>query len=421
MGDDDDDDDGEEMEGVDDQWTEESASASPTTTRDNTRDNTRSNTRQNSVILDPQQNPYARAPKQPPEEVTDDDLTPDATAPEPSNTKSIGASSAPPDQSSKPSSYRDQEESQRALDADAIARRLLQRSQPNNVAPPKVSSISALANANASEPESVSRSQNGPLTTASNTPVVSRFIGDDGGVGSKDATPQQSGFIRGGHHRASSQTISHNDQQDLHRNKSAPNFAQAKSPPGSSGPGSGAVTPDPGHNNSRTQQKLWLQRGLSKIEASSQPHLPGLLPTGRAQAMRTPGAGKNLEFVDKEYAVVRRFVDPLSTGLERVKKMNGGTLPGKSKKQHAEGSNGQAKRPSTSTSVGSRKSSASHISRGGKEPALRSKVSFHTGEAEDDNQEEHDDVGERGQPYSETAAELARRLWEQPITIASEA
>ncbi|GAB7357538.1 hypothetical protein MBLNU459_g0057t1 [Dothideomycetes sp. NU459] len=415
------DDDGGEMEGVDDQWTEESASASPNTTRDNTR----SNTRQNSVILDPAANPYARAPSQPAEEPTSDEGDDDEEPPsprtlQPSRTQSIVAESEPPDEPPKPSSYHDQEDTQRTLDADAIARRLLQRSHSNHVAPPRVSSISALANAGASDSKASPQLHNGAFTTASNTPVVSRFIGDDGGVGSKDATPQQSGFIRG-HHRTSSHTHAHSEQSDLPRNKSAPNFSQSKSPPGSSGPGSGAVTPDPGLNNSRTQQKLWLQRGLSKIEASSQPHLPGLLPTGRAQAMRTPGAGKNLEFVDKEYAVVRRFVDPLSIGLERVKKMNGGALPGKPKKQQPAANNGQAKRPSTSTSAGSRKSSVSQAAQGGKDAASsRSRVSFHTGEPDDDNQEEHDEVEERGQ-QRETAAELARRLWEQPITITSEA
>lgn len=428
---DDEDEDAEEMEGVDDQWTEGSASASPNTTRDNTR----SNTRQNSVVLDPGENPYARAPKQPVDDDDDDEedddedddddaedeeiLSPHSS--QPSRTQSVVAETAPQENPSKPSSYHDHEETRRALDADAIARRLLQRSHSNNVALPRVSSISALANANASNPKSLSRPQTGPPTAASNTPVVSRFIGDDGGVGSKDATPQQSGFIQG-HQRTSSHTSTVNEQSDLHRNKSAPNFAQTKSPPGSSGPGSGAATPDPGLNNSRTQQKLWLQRGLSKIEASSQPHLPGLLPTGRAQAMRTPGAGKNLEFVDKEYTVVRRFVDPLSVGLERVRKMNGGTLPGRLKKHQSQNINGQAKRLSNSALGGSGKGSVSQITRGTKEPAaVRTKVSFHTGEPEDDRQDEQDEAEEMGQQHEETAAELARRLWEQPITIASEA
>lgn len=432
--DDDEDDDGGQMEGVDDQWTEESASASPNTTRDNTR----SNTRQNSVVLDPKQNPYARqlAVEQPPDTSGSDT---DGPRSPPKTTLSIrtkdfaqptiAPTSAP--QAPPSSSYHEQVSQQRMPDADAIARRLLERNSSFHAAPPRVSSISALANASPSDFKSsptIASNTDGPSATGTtNTPVVSRFISNDG-LASKDGTPyEQSNFVRGGpsgHTRTVSQVQTRKEQSDLYRNQSTPNFASQKPPPTPSG--SGAVTPDPALNQSRTQQKLWLQRGLSNIEATSQPHLPGLLPTGRAQAMRTPHAGKQFEFVDKEWAVVRRFQNPLETGLERLRKMNGGSLPGKPGKQHGtaaastNGTNGHAKRPSTAASTSSRKSDAGTITQGQSTAGRKSRVSFHMGDAEGDNDDEGGDNEPAPLPRRDTAANIARRLWEAPVGISVE-
>ncbi|THZ49007.1 hypothetical protein D6C90_03579 [Aureobasidium pullulans] len=442
VGDDDDDDDGEEMEGVDDQWTEESASASPNTTRDNTRNNTR----QNSVVLDPKLNPYARqlAEEQAANESSGSDTVGSRSPPKTKKTpvslsirtKDFAApqaapTSAPqqPQQQAPPtSSYNAQAAQQHMPDADAIARRLLERNSALNAAPPRVSSISALANASPGDLKSLSTSQTGPsVTGATNTPVVSRFISNDG-MNSKDGTPaEQSGFLQSakGHSRTLSQAQTRKEQSDLYRNQSTPNFASQKQPPTPSG--SGAVTPDPALNQSRTQQKLWLQRGLSNIEASSQPHLPGLLPTGRAQAMRTPHAGKQFEFVDKEWAVVRRFQNPLDAGLERLRKMNGGSLPGRpskskagasSSQQHTNGGvNGHIKRPSTSASIASKKSDATIVA-GNERPTAgrKSRVSFHMGDLEGDNDDdEHNE--HRSPPDRDTPADIARRLWDSPIGI----
>ncbi|CAD0083574.1 unnamed protein product [Aureobasidium vineae] len=436
--DDDDDDDGEEMEGVDDQWTEESASASPNTTRDNTRNNTR----QNSVVLDPKLNPYARqlAEEEAAADSSGSDTVGSRSPPKPSKapvsltirTKDFAAPQATPTsapqqqlQQKQPptSSYNAQVAQQHMPDADAIARRLLERNSALNAAPPRVSSVSALANPSPADPKSLlSLNAGQSVTGGSNTPLVSRFISNDG-INSKDGTPaDQSDFLQGpkGHSRTISQAQTRKEQSDLYRNQSTPNFASQKQPPTPSG--SGAVTPDPALNQSRTQQKLWLQRGLSNIEASSQPHLPGLLPTGRAQAMRTPHAGKQFEFVDKEWAVVRRFQNPLDAGLERLRKMNGGSLPGKPNKskagaaqQHSNGGvNGHRRGPSNAASIASKKSDATVVA----EPTAgrKSRVSFHMGEAEgdndDDEQDEHNSRSDR-----ETPADIARRLWDSPIGI----
>lgn len=441
VGDDDDDDDGEEMEGVDDQWTEESASASPSTTRDNTRNNTR----QNSVVLDPKLNPYARqlADEEAAADSSGSDTVGSRSPPKSTRapvslsirTKDFAAPQAAP--TSAPQQYQQQQQppttsynaqvaQQHTPDADAIARRLLERNSAVNAAPPRVSSVSALANPNASDPKNLSTSNAGlSVTGGSNTPVVSRFITNDG-INSKDGTPAElSGFIQGakGHSRTVSQAQTRREQFDLYRNQSTPNFASQKQPPTPSD--SGAVTPDPTLNQSRTQQKLWLQRGLSNIEASSQPHLPGLLPTGRAQAMRTPHAGKQFEFVDKEWAVVRRFQNPLEAGLERLRKMNGGSLPGRPAKskagtapQHTNGGvNGHRRGPSNAASIASRKSDSTvvagpeHLTAGRK-----FRVSFHMGETEGDNDDdEHEEQHSR--PERENPADIARRLWDSPVGI----
>ncbi|KAG9586206.1 hypothetical protein KCU97_g9358, partial [Aureobasidium melanogenum] len=431
VGDDDDDDDGEEMEGVDDQWTEESASASPSTTRDNTRNNTR----QNSVVLDPKLNPYARqlAEEEAAADSSGSDTVGSRSPPKSTKapvslsirTKDFAAPQAAPtsapqqhqqqEQQPPTSSYNAQVAQQHMPDADAIARRLLERNPAVNAAPPRVSSVSALANPNSSDPKSLSASNAGlSVTGGSSTPVVSRFITNDG-INSKDGTPAElSGFIQGakGHSRTVSQAQTRREQSDLYRNQSTPNFASQKQPPTPSG--SGAVTPDPTLNQSRTQQKLWLQRGLSNIEASSQPHLPGLLPTGRAQAMRTPHAGKQFEFVDKEWAVVRRFQNPLEAGLERLRKMNGGSLPGRPAKskagaaqQHTNGGvNGHRRGPSNAASIASKKSDSTVVA-GPEHPTAgrKSRVSFHMGEAEGDNDDdEHEEQHSR--PERENPADI---------------
>ncbi|KAL1306164.1 hypothetical protein AAFC00_004271 [Neodothiora populina] len=587
--DDDDDDQAQEMEGVDDQWTEDSASASPNTTRDNTRNNTR----QNSIVLDPVHNPYAqsahpRPEEKPPdsnnynddddeEDEDDDDDTDTGNAP-PAIAAPLHASStrtrdfATQDEAQEAShknaqlhhlpqqqqeaagegddadaedadqeaeelderhqqlrqlqherqqllrkQYEQQEEqdkqlkqqerelkqkqrqeqqeqerekqqqqqqqqqqqaqqeaqmsesqengrhdkdsdvssqkhTQRApsrelnspslsshhsrpLDTDLIAKRLLEKNSP---APPRVSSISALANAASADPKSLSQSQNGNLapTGANNTPIVSRFVGPEDGTDSKDATPRtHSGFLRSSSRHSS---ISHSHvQQDtnLQRNKSAPDFAAQERGFRSPTTPSGARTPDTLMNNSRTQQKLWLQRGLSNIEASSQPHLPALLPTGRAQAMRIPQRGMQFEFVDKEYAVVRRFHNTLLQGVERIRVLNGGSLPGKPKRplgSSAPTTTVNGKRPGTARSMRSVKCSASMAERSHRSSASqRAKVSFHTGASPESGRQspvddEEDDEEDDGRPNLATerpltAADIARRIWESDVGLTAAA
>ncbi|KAF4554388.1 Hypothetical protein D9617_4g001420 [Elsinoe fawcettii] len=358
---DDDDDDAEEMEGVDDGWTEESASQSPSTTRDNTR----SNTRNNSVILDPSENPYKKDGEQ-------DDTTPDEvdTADTDGAGHRLGGEVKPPashDFATQPvantssharkSSYHDTAAT-RPPDAEAIAKRLLQRGGSRQFAAPLMSDVSAMACSDTSTADtSASNSKilvphistHDPATPASPTPnsalkpgssgsapLVSRFI--DPSNGSKDGTPLSPSHIRPtsssrpttGSSNKSSPTkrndisASTREKSDMRRNQSTPSFGLGMSN-GHDLP-SGATTPG-AHPRSRIEQKMWLQRGLSNIEANSQSqsNLAGMvLPGGR----RGGAAAQQAERVEKELACVRRYRGVVEEGIARVRRVKGGPLQG---------------------------------------------------------------------------------------------
>ncbi|KAK5002157.1 hypothetical protein LTR60_007185, partial [Cryomyces antarcticus] len=286
----------------DEGWTEDSASQSPMTTRDNTRQNTR----QNSVILEPLR-PASEHPETQPqgeaeekeeveekdeeeddeEEDDDDDDAEDDEDDDgdeevensdssslhrghsrPSNPTSStlprSSHSATAPQRSLSSSYH----SSRPPDAETITTRLLQ--QPHN-APPKTSTISAAA--------SLAHSQGSTLTEASGgRDLVSRFISSGDGD-SKDGTPRDGGYLP-------PKTNSGKENAELDarkRNKSAPNVAYANSlshsrcssaqSNGTGGTITGTTTPS---YQFRTQQKLELQRQSSTIQPSQ--HIPAVLP-----------------------------------------------------------------------------------------------------------------------------------------------
>jgi len=301
-----DDDDEEEMEGVDDGWTEESASQSPNTTRENTR----SNTRQNSVILEPE--PGSPEP-QDKEEPSDTALAGSLKAEEHKMVEQKDF--APPTVVTAQSSYQE-ERNVRPADADAVAKRLLQRNQRANP-PPAVTEVSARANATPQDSEQFPHSTNGALNASqAGTPMISRFIGDSSAPGSNDGTPMDT------QHMPVRKTLAHHHHEsssDIKRNQSAPNFGLPLSPNPSEAPGSGANTPGGTNRPSRTQQKLWLQRGLSNVEANSQQQVPGLLAPGRMSRGGT--MLRQYEKIEKELTVVRRFRDPIIDSMERLRRM----------------------------------------------------------------------------------------------------
>lgn len=148
--------------------------------------------------------------------------------------------------------------------------------------------------------------------------------------------------------------------------------------------------------------------------------------------MRAPQKGMQFDFVDREYAVVRRFHNPLSQGLKNLAILNGGTLPGKPKAAlpAPPSATPHAKRPETAKGAKSIKSVKSIVSMAGdstksnkSNTGQRPRVSFHTGASpdsgrqspvDDSDDERGDGMGREhhGQPRPLTAGEIARRIWE---------
>lgn len=387
-----DEDEGEEMEGVDDQWTEDSASASPNTTRDNTR----SNTRQNSVILDPEGNPYRRRDQQPPDVAVVSEPASPGTSQIPStiNKQDFAVSEPPSEPVTNPSSYKSHTHS-RPPDANAITKRILEQTPQSN-APPQLTSVTALSHAPSSNPQSLNhRTTYSTATSAgTSTPLVSRFIGTDG-TDSNYATPaNQSAFLQ--YARTGSNESGLTAAQ---RNRSAPNFGAPAPTSPSSDAGSGVVTPGGGLQPSRTQQKLWLQRGLSNIEANSQQYAPPV--KGGYIGADGIGLTRRIELVEKEYVVVRRFRHPVAEAAQRLRKLGLMSQRGKIETK-VNGTSGQ-EGPKKSASVkdlkeGKRPETNRAMTSDGRKP----KVSFAMTPDE-----------ERSPADEETPLEIARRLWDR--------
>lgn len=365
-----------EMEGVDDGWTD---SASPCTTRDNTRSNTRSNSMTSEV----------REFKMLREDMPRDKLSALTSAvgasisgprePVSSNTGSATASPQKPNMTG-PS----QEIPATALQppsADAIARRLLQRGQRPNSAP-KVSEILALGNGAAAQLEDIYPSiSTGSSGGSGSGPRISRFISEQSGGSSAGAKilEQETPVSTQG---PSSRTPPDNEEDldDVHRDPSnshlATQFPQLthNSSANSTAPSSGYHTPGVAaiiaSRPSRTQQKLWLQRGLSHIEATTQEQAIAL---GNFQAGGVVALLKQLDKVEKEYKVVRRFHDPIQESIERLRKHS--TRPGSLAELHTKDGtvsvNGSWK-PGTGASTPQTQARAARLLSGARTPAADS-------------------------------------------------
>lgn len=316
------DDDAEEMEGVDDGWTEESGSQSPNTTRDHTRENTRSNTRSNSVNLDHSSNPYAREEDKPPDKTDLDDESETSSRGIVVNKKDNTAEDA--QSNAQGSSY--QETTQhRPPDAEAIAKRLLLK-QNQVPAPPQLSDVSVSASTEALDAKRAGITSPGLTTegSSSSTPMISRFIDSSGGLGSKDSTPIDGSQFTSQKPQPSP-AHSNRGSSDIKRNQSTPSFMTPHSPIPEGGPGSGSTTPGGLGHGGRIQQKMWLQRGLSEIESRSQQNLRGMLtPGGRTQ--RLGAQPDQSERIETELKVVRRYRHPVEESMERLRKLKDSPL-----------------------------------------------------------------------------------------------
>jgi hypothetical protein len=229
------------------------------------------------------------------------------------------------------------------LDAHQITSRLLQRT-PSLNAPPKMSSISVTATARNQSPEPFGRSSSTLNGTPRNThedELSSRFVNANSASGTPGST---SPFL--------SQTSSDPkpDPADLdstHRAKSMGNLNSRTTSddsderplaPRSRKSSKGTHTYIP-PQQSRTQQKLWLQRASSNIEPQQMAPgaainglglgigMPGIRPgaplVGAGDDGRDPRIRLQLERTGLEYLVVRRYQDPVGRALKRLDKLPG--------------------------------------------------------------------------------------------------
>ncbi|KAI9871457.1 MAG: hypothetical protein M1830_002890 [Pleopsidium flavum] len=304
-------------EGQDEDWTEDSTSHSPETTRQSSVAQTQGEQpEEQSSVNKPQDTSQLFLAQSPPQ-------SPPQLIPRP-------AGRSPSNRS-------------RVLDPDAITSRLLQRHPPHMV-PPKVSSVSATATPTGSHsPRSFSHSQGSTLNGTPGMPHdgVSRFIsggGSSGGTsgenshittkvfptssppnGSLDTSKRAKST---GHIVFKGQAAEDEDEDDYdeprplaprsrqHSTHSAFNTSQS----------------------SRTQQKLNLQRASSNMDPP-QPHVPppsltqGLNGTSLSgQNSQIPEAtrlAKQYEQACLEYAVVRRYRNPLGEALGRLEHVPG--------------------------------------------------------------------------------------------------
>lgn len=235
-------------------------------------------------------------------------------------------------------------------DAHQITTRLLQRT-PSHNAPPKMSSISATATPANPSPESSNKTNstfNGTPRTGEDSELVSRFV--DSGSG----TPGDSPYMK--NHTPSSPRKAHRGLDESRKVQSMGNLTRhdsSKSNPTASddddeqralAPRSRkSSTTQHAYNppqQSRTQQKLWLQRASSNIEPQQMgPGAsinglairvgPGASPlVGAGDDGRDPRIRLQLERTGLEYLVVRRYQDPIGRALKRLD-----SLPGADKHQ----------------------------------------------------------------------------------------
>jgi len=233
-----------------------------------------------------------------------------------------------------------QNDSQSTLDAHQITSRLLQRT-PSLNAPPKMSSISVTATARAESPEPFGRSSstlNGTPRNARKDELSSRFVNASGTPGStspflpqtsSDPKPDPADLDPTRRAKSMGNLNSRTTSDDSDERPLAPRSRKSSS-------GTHAYIPP---QQSRTQQKLWLQRASSNIEPQQMAPgaainglglgigMPGIRPgaplVGAGDDGRDPRIRLQLERTGLEYLVVRRYQDPVGRALKRLDKLPG--------------------------------------------------------------------------------------------------
>jgi len=375
-----------------------------------------------------------------------------AASSNPSSAKPSANNSQPqsPPQSPTPSEQhsngRSEQQSARHTPADAkvITERLLQRSNSQHTTTTKMSLATATPAGHS--PDSLEKSQtstlngttfNGtPKTGSSNDEVVSRFVGGSG-------TPSEaSPFLQ--NRKPSTSNTNDSPQkknEEVKRAQSMGNLARHNSsadddsesallPRSRKSSQSHAYVPP---QQSRTQQKLWLQRASSNIEP--QQMAPGLAINGVHSGLgagvgtslvgagydgRDPRIKQQLERTGLEYLVVRRHQDPVGQALKRLS-----VLPGVERNRRIPPSSSQANKKGDtgggSGSVGryglSQSLKEGKPNRNGKDKVVSGARSSYEGRAGSQDDRE---LSGRGSD-DEGVGAILRSLWEKNFDLSASA
>lgn len=235
-------------------------------------------------------------------------------------------------------------------DAKVITERLLQRTPSHNTTKMSLSTATATPTPTAGgtggrhSPDSMGKSHstlNGTPKVGSKEDMVSRFVGGSG-------TPSEnSPFLNNqnhNHNRKSQKQGGGGGGEEVKKSQSMGNLSRPSQPRDEDGedddtesalaPRSRKSSTTHAYNppqQSRTQQKLWLQRASSNIEPQQMAPgtavngLTGLVGMGY-DGRQDPRIKIQLERTGLEYLVVRRHQDPVGQALKRL-----GQLPGADK------------------------------------------------------------------------------------------
>ncbi len=311
-------------EGQDEDWTEESASQSPETTR-------HSSTAQSQELQPEQEFSAPSSDHSPHDSSSSSHRTPPQSPPQLIQIHRSSHKSTP--------------QRSRVLDVDVITSRLLQRHPPHMV-PPRLTSISAVATPTGGHsPRSFGHSQGSTLNGTPGMPAdgVSRFIsggGSSGGTSGEGShvparvlstsSPPNGSLDTSKRAKSTSQIASRNqrvdedDEEEDDDDEPHPLYPRALQHSNH-----GAFNTS---QSSRTQAKLNLQRASSNMDPP-QPHVtpasltPGVngtnLPGQNSHIPEAARLAKQYEQACLEYAVVRRYRNPLGEALGRLDQIPG--------------------------------------------------------------------------------------------------
>ncbi|KAG0651298.1 hypothetical protein D0Z07_1752 [Hyphodiscus hymeniophilus] len=305
-------------------------------------------------------------------------------------------------------------------DAKIITQRLLQRTPSHNTTKMSLATATPTAAAIRSQsPDSVGKSQN---STTNGTPkigskedMVSRFVGGSG-------TPSEnSPFL-------ANRTEQKHAAEEVKKSKSMGNLSRPEPTQDDDDDAESALAPRSRKSStthaynppqqSRTQQKLWLQRASSNIEPQQlasgggmnglsglQGGLAGLVGTGFDG--RDPRLKIQLERTGLEFLVVRRHQDPVGQALKRL-----GQLPGAKNRIITAGS--------------SKKSEGGGAGAFGLSQSLREsrKTGKDKGQRSSYDGGSHDDAGLGGRPNAsddDGVGSMLRSIWEKNYDLSTSA